>query len=325
MELPTLELLILAIGAMGLGIMLLVYGGNWTIDAAVYIARKLGISPLVVGFTIVAFGTSLPELIVSVNANLNGSPGIALGNVIGSNIANILLVVGCSAAVTTLVVQPRKILSDILMMNIATILMILLFLNGVIGWGLGAAMIAVLITYVLFQYSMAMRGDKVIEEVEDPEFTNNLIGLIFLILGLIFIALGAEFLVRGAKVSATILGVPEAVIALSLIALGTSLPELSTCIIAAMKKQGDIIIGNVIGSNVFNILMIIGVTALFKPIHVMEGGSQLVDLDMWITFGVTLAFSVWLLLFKQVGRVLGSIFVLGYVAYILAIYMIYLT
>ena len=318
------EILILSVGALGLGMYLLFKGGDWTIDAAVYLAKKFGISPLVIGFTIVAFGTSLPELLVSLNANMAGSPGIAIGNVIGSNIANILLVVGVTAFFATLYAVPSKILRDSAMMMFASALMMGLMFYGAISQLGGTAMIVILLSYILWQYSMASKGKIDVDELDDPEYKNFLHGFLFLILGLAAIAGGAEFLVRGAKVSATIIGVPEDVIGLSVIAIGTSLPELSTCIIAAMKRQSDIIIGNILGSNVFNILMIIGATAMVKPIANEAIAPQVLTLDIWVMFGVSLLFVLLLLFYKKINKVIGGVFFAAYVFYIGLIYALYL-
>lgn len=324
MENMDTQLLILSLGALGFGMYLLFKGGDWTIDAAVYIARKFGVSPLVVGFTIVAFGTSLPELLVSVNANLTGSPGIAIGNVIGSNIANILFVVGITAFFATLIASKKAILRDIIVMMLATVWMMYLMTSGTISVFAGGTMMAVLLVYIIWQYWMASKGKIEVEEPEMPEYKNMLMAFIFLGLGLASIALGAEFLVRGAKTAANIIGVPEDVIGLSVIAIGTSLPELSTCIIAAMKKQTDIIIGNILGSNVFNILMIIGVTAIVKPIDNSAIAAQVVSLDMWVMFGVSALFSVLLLTYGRINKVIGGVFFAGYVFYIGLIYALYL-
>lgn len=318
------ELLILSLGALGLGMYLLFKGGDWTIDAAVFLAKKFGISPLVIGFTIVAFGTSLPELLVSINANLTGSPGIAIGNVIGSNIANILLVVGATSLFATLIAVPREILRDMVMMLAASVLMLGLMFNGNISTAGGGIMIVILLAYIVWQYVMASKGEIKVDDLEAPEYSNTLKGLFFLVLGLVAIAAGAEFLVRGAKVSATIIGVPEDVIGLSVIALGTSLPELSTCIIAAMKRQSDIVIGNILGSNVFNILMIIGATALIKPIEKSAIAPQVLTLDIWVMLGVSVLFSVLLLTVKKINKPMGILFVSGYVFYIGLIYALYL-
>ncbi|MAZ75884.1 MAG: sodium transporter [Micavibrio sp.] len=319
------QLLILAIGALGFGMYLLFKGGDWTIDAAVFIARKFGISPLVIGFTIVAFGTSLPELLVSVNANLAGSPGIAIGNVIGSNIANILFVIGATASVATLVAVRKAILRDVVMMMMATVLMMYFMMSGAITQGAGMLMIAVLAFYVIWQYWAASKGKIEIEAPDAPEFKNMFMAALFLALGLASIALGAEFLVRGAKTAASIIGVPEDVIGLSVIAIGTSLPELSTCLIAAMKKQTDIIVGNILGSNVFNILMIMGVTSIVKPIDNSAIAEQVVKLDIWVMFGVSALFSTLLLIFGKINRPMGILFLIGYVFYIGLIYALYLS
>lgn len=325
LSLSTEELFILSIGALGFGMYLLFKGGDWTIDSAVFIAKRFGISPLLIGFTIVAFGTSLPELIVSVNANLSGLPGIALGNVIGSNIANILLVIGVTAFFSTLIAIPREIMRDMIMMLVASVLMVSLMLYGSITFLSGALMISVLIAYVVYQYVMASKGKIKVEDVEAPVYKSFFHGLIFLIFGLAAISIGAEFLVRGAKISATIIGVPEAVIGLSIIAIGTSLPELSTCVIAAIKKQSDIVIGNIIGSNVFNILMIIGATALIKPIAKESIDPEILNLDIWVMLGVAIMFSFILLTYKKITRPIGFVFVFGYVLYIALIYGLYLS
>jgi cation:H+ antiporter len=318
------ELLFLSIGTLGLGMYLLFKGGDWTIESAIYIARRLGISPLVIGFTIVAFGTSLPELLVSVNANLTGSPGIAIGNVIGSNIANILFVLGVTAMFATLAAQPKRIRRDMTMMVLTSVFMTGLMLHGDIDQWAGLMMIFVLLAYIGWQYWMASSGKIHVEDVEAKEYKHLAQGLLFLFLGLIGIAVGAEFLVRGARVSASIIGVPEDVIGLSVIALGTSLPELSTCLIAAAKKQSDIVIGNILGSNVFNILIIIGITALIKPIPAESIAPQVTTLDIWVMLGVAVLFSVLVLLFKRINKWMGAGLVAGYVLYIAVIYALYL-
>lgn len=320
MELEVVEAFVLAIGALGLGMILLVRGGGWTIDASIFVARHIGIPPLIVGFTIVAFGTSLPELLVSVNANMHGSPGIAIGNVLGSNIANILLVIGATAVFCTIKAVPRELLHDLAMMMAATGLLAYLLVSGDISRMAGMAMLIILLSYVFWEYTMASHGKVPVDDVEDPEFKSFAIGIAYLLAGLICIALGAEFLVRGARVSATILGVPEAVIGLSVIALGTSLPELVTCLIAASKKQPDLVLGNILGSNVFNILMILGITTSIKPISVDDIAPQLVSFDIWVVMAVSLVFTLILLFYRKITRSIGFIFLMGYAVYIIAIY-----
>lgn len=323
-DLTSTEILILAIGALGLGMILLLKGGEWTIDSAVYVARHFGISPLIIGFTIVAAGTSAPELVVSVKANLDGSPGIAIGNVIGSNIANILFIIGATAIVAPLIVKPRELFRDLMMMMASTILMMGLMINGNISHLGGALMMAVLIGFIFWQYRMAKEDDIPPEAENGREFKSIYGALAVLLAGLLGIAIGAEFLVRGAKVTAAEIGVPEDVIGLSVIALGTSLPELSTCVIAALRKQTEIVVGNIVGSNVFNILMIIGATALIKPIEKSAIASQVITLDIWVMFGTSLLFTLILLFYKKINAVIGSVFLISYVLYIALIYGLYL-
>ncbi len=325
LTLSGIEAFILALGALGLGMLLLIRGGNWTIDAATYVARHLGVSPLVVGFTVVAFGTSLPELIVSINANYHNLPGIAIGNVLGSNIANILMVLGVTGIFATIVAVPRQLLRDLVMMMLATLLLAALMLYGYISMLAGAGMVAVLLGYTLWSYRKALTGEVEVEDVDEPEFSSLKISLLYLLGGLVFIAVGAELLVRGATVSATVIGVPEDVIGLTVIALGTSLPELSTCLIAAAKKQTGIVLGNIIGSNVFNILMIIGVMAALKPVDMSLVSPQLVNLDIWVTLGISFLFTLLLLLYRKIDRVLGIVFVTGYALYVFSVFALYFT
>ena len=327
MELATLspmtswEALVLALGAMGTGIYLLIKGGDWTVNSSVYVAVHFGISPMVVGFTIVAIGTSLPELVVSLLANMQGSGGIAIGNVLGSNIANILLVVGATALFVTLKTHTKGVVKDLIFMLVATGIITYLLMLGDIGRIAGACMIILLLSYIFLQYKMALSGEIDAEnDEEEPEYKRAFEPYLFLIFGLASVALGAEFLVRGAQVAAEVLSVPEAVIALSIIALGTSLPELSTCIIAARRGQTEMVIGNIIGSNVFNILMILGITAMIKPIAQGTYDPQLADFDIWVVVAVSLIFSLLLIFYNKITKPIGYLFLLSYVLYNIYIY-----
>lgn len=329
LELSAQDSLLLAIGSIIGGMILLIRGGNWTIDSAAHIARKFGISPMIIGFTVVAFGTSLPELVVSVLANLEGSPGIAVGNVLGSNIANILFVAGVTSVFAVLTVNRKAVAKDLAFMMLATLILLALLLSGFIGLMAGIGMVAILLVYVFFQYLLTIRGIRPAagedEEENASAYAHPVLPYLLLLVGLLFIAAGAEFLVRGAKLSASIIGVPDAVIALSIIALGTSLPELSTSITAGRKGHSDIVIGNIVGSNVFNILMIMGLTAIIKPIDSRDLAPQLLSFDIWLTLGVSALFAAILLIRKKLARPAGLIFVTAYVAYNLYIYAIYMT
>lgn len=323
-EISFAQALFLALGGLVLGIIMLVKGGDWTVESAVFLAERLGMSHLVIGFTIIAFGTSLPELIVGVNANLKGSPGIALGNVLGSNIANILMVCGAAALVAPIIVMSKGIARTTIAMVLITLLFTGLALYGEIGRLTGLAMILLLIGYVYYEYRMVKKGEFVPEEIEEPAFSSALVAVVFLIFGLSVVTLGAEFMVDSAKLVATMVGIPEAVIALTVIAFGTSLPELSTCLVAMAKRHGDIVLGNLIGSNVFNILMIIGATAMTKPILQSAFTDQIINLDIWVTLSVTLIFAAIILFYKKFNKAIGIIFVTSYALYMLGIYGFYL-
>lgn len=327
MEVGLIEAFILAGGAIGFGSMLLVKGGDWTVDAAVYVAQRFGISQLIIGFTILAFGTSLPELIVSILSNLRGSPGIAVGNVLGSNIANIAFIIGFVAIASPLVKRSKAIARDLVFMLLVTCLFAGLLVYGYIGYLAGAGMLALLFSYIFYQYYAATHGEEIPEgeDDEEPGFQSMGRALIFLGLGLFAIAIGAEFLVRGARIGALAIGVPESVIALSLIAFGTSLPELSTSLIAAKKGHSDMVFGNIIGSNVFNILMIMGVASLVRPISSSMFAEQLVNFDVWVTLAVSVIFAVILFARKSIGRYVGMTMFAGYILYNIYIYAIYVT
>lgn len=307
---------------MAAGLLLLIRGGNWTVDSAVYVAERYGLSPMIVGFTIVAFGTSFSELIVSVVANLKGSPGIAIGNVLGSNIANILLVLGVTAFFVSLRTASRGILIDLLMMLACSVLLVFLLHQGEITRLTGSLMILGLCLYIFLQYKMAQRGELKVEVKKAYAFSSSGKAYAILAAGLLAIGLGAEFLVQGARLSALVIGVPEAVIALSIIAFGTSLPELSTSIVAARKNQGDMVLGNIIGSNVFNILMILGTTALIKPIVQGSFTPQLAHFDVWLVLAVSIVFALIIFLFKGISRMAGFAFVTAYILYNAYIYLI---
>lgn len=323
MDFLTLQSLLIPLVFMVIGIFLLIKGGNWTIDSAVFIARRFGLSPMVVGFTVLAFGTSLPELIVSILAVLRGSEGIAMGNVIGSNIANILMVIGVSAILVTMHIKISKgLVKDIVMMLLASFLLMGLMLYGEISRAAGLAMVALLLMYVFLQYRMALKGEIEVEEEDLAEFKSPVQPYMFLFLGLIGVAIGAEFLVRGASQSAIIIGVPEDVIALSIIAFGTSLPELSTSIIGARKGHSEMALGNIIGSNVFNVLMIIGITAIVKPIAQSAYAAQLIQFDIWFMLVVTVIFAALIALYKKITKPIGIAFLTTYAAYTIYIYAI---
>ncbi|MEO0392768.1 MAG: calcium/sodium antiporter [Pseudomonadota bacterium] len=314
------DLLFLSAGAIGLGIFLLIKGGEGVVNGAIFIAKEAGLPPMVVGFTIVAFGTSLPELLVSVNANLKGFGGISIGNVVGSNIANILLILGVTAFLAPLTVQRHSCTRDMIVMLLATAALVVVMYTGLITQWQGGLMLAALIGYILYQYREAKQNhEPPPEEVDEADFENMGACILALLVGLVGISLGSEMLVRGTVVAANAVGIPESVVALTVVAFGTSLPELATCLVAIRKNQTDIVFGNIIGSNVFNILSIIGLTALIKPIMVEE---HLMGISLWVMVATSVLFVGWILATHRLPRALGIVMLLAYLGFIAAEYWV---
>lgn len=318
-ELTTYELFVLSAGAMAFGLYLLIKGGDWTVDAAVFVAERTGLSPLFIGATIVSFGTSVPELFTSVNANLQGYPGISLGNVLGSNVANILLVLGATAFVFRVTANRKDLTKDIAMMILATVILALGMLADSFSQMFGLGMFAILVTFVFYQY----KTDSIVLEEDDADDEAGSIAsmgqaVLFLFGGLAALAVGSELLVKGAVQTGTAIGVPEAVIGMTVVAFGTSLPELSTCIAAARKRSVGLILGNIIGSNTFNILSIIGLTAIIKPLAV---DPVLMGMELWTTVAITVLFAVWMLTVGKITKRVGTLMILGYAVFIAVQYL----
>ncbi|MFT6878842.1 MAG: cation:H+ antiporter [Granulosicoccus sp.] len=311
-ELTIYEVGILAAGALVAGIYLLILGGNLTIDAAVAIASRANLSPVFIGATIVAFGTSLPELFTSVNANLQGFPGISLGNIVGSNIANILLVMGACALVCTLAIKKALLARDLYLMLASTVILVVGMQYGMFERWMGIAMCALLIAYVAWQFFNDQIGTSDVGGEGEPlPISKTLFSLVGGFGGLI---LGSEMLVRGAVVTGGILGVPEAIIGLTAVAVGTSLPELTASIAAALKRETDILFGNIIGSNTFNILWIVGVTSTVSPLGV---DSSLMGLQLIVLVLVSVVFAGLIFLNKAFTRTTGFAFLGTYLVFTL--------
>lgn len=309
-ELSNFDVGALAVGAIIAGIWMLVKGGDWTIDAAVAIAQRANLSPMFIGATIVAFGTSLPELFTSINANQTGYPGISLGNIVGSNIANVLLVMGAAALIYTLSVDRREVARDLVIMLVATAILIAGMLFGVFERWMGIAMVLILAGFVVWQYINRSIDTSEVEEHE----TTALRAFMILVAGFITLAIGSELLVRGAVLAGTVIGVPEAIIGMTAVALGTSLPELTASIAAAVKRETSMMFGNIIGSNTFNILWIVGFTAAIKPLEV---DPALLGFELAFMVAVSVGFAVMLARSVSITRVVGFGFLAAYVAFTL--------
>lgn len=282
--------MLLAALAIALGIGLLYGGAEALVRGSSSAAARLGLTPLVIGLTVVAFGTSAPELVVSVDAALAGQGALAVGNVVGSNIGNIGLILGLTALIRPAIVHARIIRFDVPVLLAVTLTLVLMLLNErVVRWE-GAVLLAGLGVYTLWTLWAARReADPVQQEfsVGVPPRRRSAVGdVVRIVGGLLLLVLGARLLVSGAVEIAAVLGVSEAVVALALVAVGTSLPELATSVVAALKDEGDIAVGNLVGSNLFNILGITGVAALVRPLT--DTGMQWTDLGMLMLMALLL-------------------------------------
>ena len=302
------------------GFALLLFGGEFVVRGSVAMARRLGVSPLIVGLTIVGFGTSLPEMVVSVNAALVGAPGLAVGNVVGSNIANILLILGVAAVIAPIAVHPGAVKRDLLGMSAATLVYVILGMTGQIVFWQGMLMLVALMAYIGFTVwhdnksndeAAALHRDEAAEIGDLPLRTVSIAGLI--IGGLFAVVVGAEWLVTGATTLATEFGVPEEVIGLTVVAIGTSLPELATSMVAAYRGHSDVCVGNVLGSNLFNLFGITGVTALFAPLPFSD---SIISFDLWILLAATALIIPFMLTGRRLSRPEGTILLILYVGFI---------
>ncbi len=305
-----------------LGLVILVLAGDALVKGAVNLSLRLGVPALIVSLTIVAFGTSAPELIISINAILDDVPGIALGNVVGSNTANILLVLGVPALLATMHTSECETRKSYLQMLFATFLFISICFFGPIRWWHGLILLGGLAIMLLtaFLDVRRHRSDGIPAADEDVEGADPSIAgwriAVYLLLGLAGLPLGAELLVSGSVNIARTFGLSESVIGLTLVAIGTSLPELATTVMAALRRQADVALGNVIGSNMFNLLAIIGIAALVGPIPV---DPAFLAFDLWIMLGASLLLIPFVFLKKDITRLWGIILSGLYLAYMVIV------
>lgn len=300
------------------GFVLLIKGADWLVDGASSIARKLKISNIVIGLTIVAFGTSAPELIVNIMASMRGSSDIAVGNVVGSNIANILLILGISAIIFPLSVKKGTVFKEIPLSLLAVLALWFMandvLLDGAVANSLGRIDgLVFLLFFIIFLYYTFGISKAQGQEGEVKEHKTAL-SIFFVIIGIASLAIGGNWIVEGAILIAQQLGISEALIGLTIVAIGTSLPELATSAMAAYKKNPDIAMGNVVGSNIFNIFWILGASTLIHPINF----SATMNFDIYfLVFTTALLFTVMFIGKKHtIERWQGVLFVLTYVAYL---------
>ncbi|TYC52347.1 calcium/sodium antiporter [Rhodobacterales bacterium] len=304
-----------------LGLVLLVAGGDLLVRGSVGLAQRFGISELMIGLVLVGFGTSTPELMTSILAAKNGSPGIAVGNVAGSNIANILLILGLSALICPIAVKPAALLRDGPANALAAVAFTALALSGAITRLEGIVLIGALAVYLVVTYrtekdasspSAELHRGEAQSVTAQPASSNLALNILMALGGLAMTLGGAHFLVGGAIDFASAAGVSDAVIGLTVVAVGTSLPELVTSVIAAFKRQTDIALGNILGSNLFNILGILGVTATIAPLKVPP---EMAGFDVWVLLGSTAALIVFAMSGWRICRKEAFLMLIAYVGY----------
>ncbi|MFD1509487.1 calcium/sodium antiporter [Lacimonas salitolerans] len=296
------------------GLILLLLGGDLLVRGAVSLAQRLGLSPLLIGLTIVGFGTSAPEMLTSVQAALAGAPGIAVGNVVGSNIANILLILGLAALLSPIVVARDTFLRDGTVLALSTIGVALLALGGTLTPLIGAGLLAALAAYLVFAWRADRTAPAIESDLATPQWPRAApLAVAVTLGGLVLTVLGASLLVSSAVELARGWQVSDSLIGLTVVAVGTSLPELATSVVAALRRQGAVAFGNVIGSNIFNLLGILGVTALVRTVPIPP---EILTRDIWVMLGATALLVVVAVTGWRVTRTEGAVLMLLYAAYI---------
>lgn len=303
-----------------IGLVGLYFGGEGLVRGAVSIAERMGVSKLVIGLTIVGMGTSAPELLVSLKAALGGSSDIALGNVVGSNIANILLILGASAIVYPIMSWDKNVRRDVIVALGAALLVLYFAQSPIIGRVDGIIMLAGLGAYLFYVFrneSKALVPENVTNDVVSTQMALWQ-GITFMVGGLALLIVGADYLVEGAVNIARAFGISETVIGLTIVAVGTSLPELATSITAALKRQSDVALGNVVGSNIFNILGILGITTLVKPVGV---APEMASFDVPVMVITTILLVAVLFTRSSITKRMGQVMVGLYAAYTLWLFV----
>lgn len=307
-------------GLLVLGLVLLVAGGDTLVRGATTAARSLGVSPLLIGLTLVGMGTSMPELVTSLTAVLAGSPGIAMGNVVGSNTANILLILGLAALISPIAVDRDAFRRDGWVLVGSTALCVLAVIAGTIDYRWGLAMLAGLAAYLVWAWmGERQHRDREARKYEHltedaPDAPGGLwVGLGLAVVGIGLTVGGARLLVDNAIIVARDVGVSDTIIGLTVVAVGTSLPELVTSAVAAFRRHSDVALGNVIGSNIYNVLGILGITALVAPIRVPP---EIIRLDIWVMVGATALVVLFVRTGMRIVRLEGLALLLAYVVYL---------
>ncbi len=307
-------MLLIILGLVG-GMFLLYLGAEGLVRGGAALALRLGIAPLVVGLTVVAMGTSMPELVVSVGASLDGQGALALGNVLGSNIANIALILGISALIRPMSVQSRLIRLDVPIAFVTAVLLFILLRDGFLSRPDGALLLVCFLAYTGFTIWEARRDRQALEPTAEaalPPKTKPAVSVVLVLVGLVLLVAGGSWFVDSAVMLAERLNIPDALVGLTIVAVGTSLPELATSVVASLRGQTDLSVGNVVGSNIFNILCILGLAAVIHPF----GSGQIAPLDFYVMIGLTALMLPLLRTGFRLTRAEGVVLLVIYVGYI---------
>ncbi len=307
------------------GLVVLYFGADWLIRGAASLALKFGIRPLVVGLTVIALGTSMPEFLVNYFAALTGEDGLAIGNIVGSNICNIALILGISSLVFPMAVRPTTLRKEYPIMFTVMIIFYLLSLDGTISQIDGLFLVLGLVAFLLFVVFDARKASKSGDSVDDVPVSSTLLPMwqkvIFLLGGMVLLTLGARMMVYGAQNIAGALGISPVVIGLTVVAIGTSLPELAASVMCAMRKEADMSVGNILGSNLLNVLFVVGMVSLIRPLSV-EPQALAIHFPVMIAFTVLLFPLAWT--DYRITRLEGSLLVVGFTGYMVYLFFPYL-
>jgi len=297
-----------------IGIALLYYGAEYLVRGGANLARNLGIRPMVIGLTVVAFGTSMPEFLVGTIASIKGQSDIAIGNVVGSNVANIALILGLSALFSPLMIHYKMIRKELIFLFISSLIFIFFIRDDVVFYE-GLIFISIIISYTV--YLIMHPGDVPVSEELPEKIKSTTLNIVFIILGVVGLTFGSDWLVSSAVYMANLMKIPDIVIGMTIVAVGTSLPELAASVIAAVKKETDISIGNIMGSNIFNMFFVIGGIALFKTVPV---NPVIFKFEIPVMLGLVLFLFPVIFFRKGIGRICGIIMIIIYIVFTLYLY-----
>lgn len=296
-----------------ISLVVLYFGAEWLVGGASSLAARLNISPLIIGLTIVSMGTSAPELVVSIKAAMAGQSALSIGNVLGSNLFNIALILGVSALIVPLTVKRQLLKVDVPVMVGATLLFLIMFIDGKLSFTESLILIILFVGYMVYLFIVSLKNKDSNEEntAMIRIYKHWMLDVVLIALGLVGLIYGSDLLVKNAIIIAQKLGMSEAMIGLTIVAAGTSIPELATSLVAAVRKQSDIAIGNVVGSNTFNLLLILGTAGVIYPIETPDINI----VDSLFMLGISALLWVFMKIGTKINRVQGMIFLLAYVGY----------